>query len=141
MGRAEHALDEKSRLIVPARFRDQLGPHFVLTIGVPDRCLVLFQRETWEAIRERIDARPVKDASFRSFARLLYGHTEEAACDGQGRLLIPAALRSYAGIEREVVTIGTSTRVEIWAKEKAAQADSQLAPEQTETLAAEIGLY
>jgi MraZ protein len=102
---------------------------------------VLFPKATWEEIRERIDARPVKDAHFRSFARLVYGRTEEVACDGQGRLLIPAALRAYAGIEREVVTIGTSTRVEIWAKAKADESDAQLALEQAEVLAAEIGLY
>ncbi|MBV8118301.1 MAG: division/cell wall cluster transcriptional repressor MraZ [Candidatus Eremiobacteraeota bacterium] len=117
-GSEQHALDDKGRLIVPARFRERLGPGFVLTIAHPDPCLALYPTATWVEFCGRLEAVPRKDESYRRFVRYLFAHTEEVACDAQGRVVIPALLRSYAGIGRQVVSVGLLTRVEIWAKER-----------------------
>jgi MraZ protein len=138
-GRAEGALDDKGRLVVPARFRDRLGARFIVTIAQPDPCLALYPQATWEAFCERLDAAPVKDERYRRFVRYLFAHTDETACDAQGRLLIPAALRAYSGIERDVVSIGSLTRVEVWSKDRL----GAMAPSADEAAAftTELGLY
>ncbi|MDP9017111.1 MAG: division/cell wall cluster transcriptional repressor MraZ [Candidatus Eremiobacteraeota bacterium] len=138
-GSVEHALDDKGRLIVPARFRERLGTGFVLTIAQPDPCLALYPAPTWAEFCNRLEAAPRKDERFRRLVRHLFANTEEVACDAQGRLLIPAPLRTYAGIERDVVSIGSLTRVEVWAKERLA---AHAAPEgEVAEFMAELGLY
>jgi MraZ protein len=117
-GSEQHALDHKGRLIVPARFRERLGSQFVLTIAPPDACLALYPGATWVEFCERLEAVPRKDDRYRSFLRYLFAHSEEVGCDAQGRLVVPALLRQYAGIERNVVSVGLLTRIEIWAKER-----------------------
>ena len=117
-GSEQHALDDKGRLIVPARFRERLGPQFVLTIADPDPCLALYPTATWIEVCGRLEAVPKKDDRYRHYLRYLFAHTEEVACDTQGRVVVPALLRSYAGIERQVISVGLLTRVEIWAKER-----------------------
>jgi MraZ protein len=138
-GQAEHALDDKGRLVVPARFRERLGPGFILTIAPPDSCLALYPLSTWESVCERLENAPTKDRAFRQFVRHIFAHTEEVQCDAQGRLLIPPKLRTFAGIQREVVTIGTLTRVELWAKERLGE--SSLSGDEAAAFAAELGLY
>jgi len=138
-GYVEHALDDKGRLIVPARFRERLGTGFILTIAPPDQCLALYPEATWAEFCNRLEAAPRKDDQYRRFVRHLFAHTDEVACDAQGRLLIPGALRAYAGIDRDVVSIGTFTRVEIWAKERHAE---HAAPEgEVADFMADLGLY
>ncbi|HET6896162.1 MAG TPA: division/cell wall cluster transcriptional repressor MraZ [Candidatus Baltobacteraceae bacterium] len=138
-GYVEHALDEKGRLIVPARFRERLGTGFILTIAPPDQCLALYPEATWAEFCDRLQAAPRKDDHYRRFVRHLFAHTDEVACDGQGRLLIPGALRAYAGIDRDVVSIGSFTRVEIWAKDRHA---AHAAPEgEVGDFMADLGLY
>jgi MraZ protein len=123
-GSEQHALDSKGRLIVPARFRDRLGERFVLTIGQPDPCLWLYPTVTWVEYCRRFEAPPPKNdrRARRQILRYVFAHTEEVSCDSQGRVVIPAPLREYAGIEREVVSVGMLTRIEIWAKERYAVA-------------------
>ena len=120
-GSVEHALDDKGRLIVPARFRERLGAGFVITIAQPDPCLALYPSVTWAELCARLEAAPRKDDRFRRLVRHLFANTEEVACDGQGRLLIPAGLRAYAGIDKDVVSIGSLTRVEVWAMDRLPQ--------------------
>lgn len=117
-GSEQHALDDKARLIVPARFRERLGGRFILTIAHPDPCLALYPSPTWIEFCGRLEAVPKKDEQYRRFVRYLFAHTEEVSCDNQGRVVIPSLLREYAGIERQVVSVGLLTRVEIWAKER-----------------------
>lgn len=117
-GSEQHALDHKGRLIVPARFRERLGATFVLTIAHPDPCLALYPAATWVEFCGRVEAVPVKDERYRNYVRYLFAHSEEVSCDAQGRVVVPALLRAYAGIERQVVSVGLLTRVEIWAKER-----------------------
>jgi MraZ protein len=117
-GSEQHALDHKGRLIVPARFRERLGSPFVLTIAPPDACLALYPMPTWVEFCGRLEAVPVKDERYRRSVRYLFAHSEESECDAQGRVMVPLRLRSYAGIERNVVSVGLLTRIEIWAKER-----------------------
>ncbi len=120
-GLVEHALDEKGRLVVPARFRERLGAGFVLTIARPDPCLALYPSNVWAEFCARLEAAPRKDDGFRRMVRSIFAHSEDVGCDAQGRILIAASLRAYAGIDREVVSVGALTRVEIWAKERFAE--------------------
>ena len=124
-GSEQHALDSKGRLIVPARFRDRLGDRFVLTIGPPDPCLRLYPTVTWVEYCRRLEAPPRKEErqSRRQILRYIFAHTEEVSCDSQGRVVIPALLRAYAAIERDIVSVGMLTRIEIWAKERYSVAD------------------
>jgi MraZ protein len=118
-GSVEHSLDDKGRLVVPARFRERLGAGFFLTIApTDDPCLALYPPATWVELCALLEAVPDKNASYRSFVRFFFAHTDELSCDAQGRLMIPAALRSYAKIEKDVVSLGSNTRVEIWARER-----------------------
>ena len=138
-GSVEHALDEKSRLIVPARFRERLGAGFVMTIAQPDPCLALYPSVTWAEFCSRLEEAPRKDERFRRFVRYLFAHTEEVACDAQGRLVLPASLRSYANIARDVVSVGSLTRVEIWAKERYAEHAAPM--DEVGDFMADLGLY
>ena len=117
-GSVDHSLDDKGRLVVPARFRERLGAGFFLTVAEPDPCLALYPASTWADVCAKIEAAPVKDARYRSFVRYLFAHTEELSCDAQGRLVIPATLRTWAQIDKDVISIGSLTRVEVWAKER-----------------------
>jgi len=136
---AEHALDEKGRLVVPARFRERLGSGFVLTLAKPAPCLALYPERTWAGVCARLAAAPRTDERFRRLVRHLFAHTEETATDAQVRLLIPAPLRTYAGIERDVVSVGALTRVEIWAKDRYA---AHAAPQgEMEDFITELGLF
>ncbi len=138
-GSVEHALDDKGRLIVPARFRERLGAGFILTIAQPDPCLALYPAAAWAEFCGRLESAPRKDERYRRLVRHLFAHTEEVSCDSQGRLLIPSPLRTYAGMERDVVSIGSLTRVEVWAKEHLA---AHAAPEgEVAEFMAELGLY
>jgi MraZ protein len=120
-GSVEHSLDDKGRLVVPARFRERLGAGFFLTIADPDPCLALYPASTWADFCARLASAPQKDASYRSYVRHLFANTEELNVDAQGRLVIPSALRAFAGIEKDVVSIGSLTRVEVWAKDRYAK--------------------
>jgi MraZ protein len=137
-GSEQHALDHKGRLIVPARFRERLGQQFVLTIAHPDPCLALYPMATWVQFCGRLEAVPARDEAYRRYVRYLFAHSEEVGCDAQGRVVVPALLRAYAGIERQVISVGLLTRVEIWAVERYA---FQKPPEgEVPAFMAELGL-
>jgi len=138
-GQVEHALDEKGRVIVPARFRKRLGAGFIITIAKPDPCLALYPSPTWSEFCNRLEAAARKDDEYRRLVRFIFAHTDEVQCDAEGRLLIPPPLRAYAGIERDLVSVGALTRVEIWAKERYG---TYAGPEgEVGEFMAELGLY
>jgi len=139
-GSVEHSLDDKGRLVVPARFRERLGSGFFVTIAEPDPCLLLYPASIWNEFCERLEAAPVKDARYRSFVRHLFAHTEELSCDNQGRLVLPPVLRGWAHIEKDVVSIGSLTRVEVWAKASYAGVVAA-APKDLSDFRSELGLY
>jgi MraZ protein len=138
-GSVEHSLDDKGRLVVPARFRERLGSGFFVTIAEPDPCLALYPASIWNEFCARLEAAPVKDARYRAFVRHLFAHTEESSCDNQGRLMLPPVLRAWAQIEKDVTSIGSLTRVEVWAKDRYATATAG-AGDHTD-YRSELGLY
>jgi len=94
-----------------------LGPNFFLSIALPDPCLALYPEATWELQRKSVEAAVVNDFSLRDPARYLFAHTDRVACDSQGRLFLPAVLRAYARIDKDVVSNGNNARVEIWSRD------------------------
>jgi MraZ protein len=116
-GLVEHSLDDKGRLVVPSRFRALLGSSFFLTILDPEGCLELCPTLELLDLRGKIEANPQRTAKLRSVRRRLFGNADEVSCDEQGRIMIPPALRALAGLQKQVVSIGSMSRVEVWAKE------------------------
>ncbi|MGI6363630.1 MAG: division/cell wall cluster transcriptional repressor MraZ [Bacillota bacterium] len=116
LGEYQHSIDEKGRIIMPARFREQLGTTFIITRGL-DGCLFVYPLAEWEKLSEEVQSLPLAKKDARAFTRMLFSGAVEAECDKQGRVSIPANLREYAGIQRDVVSIGVSSRIEIWSAE------------------------
>lgn len=116
LGEFQHSIDEKGRVIMPARFREQLGNSFIITRGL-DGCLFVYPLQEWEKLSDEVQNLPLAKKDARSFSRLLFSGAVEAECDKQGRVSIPNPLRDYARIQKEVVVIGVSARIEIWAAE------------------------
>ncbi|MCL6626101.1 MAG: division/cell wall cluster transcriptional repressor MraZ [Alicyclobacillus shizuokensis] len=115
MGEFQHTLDDKGRMIVPVRFREELGSSFVITRGL-DKCLFVYPMAEWETLEGKLKALPLTRADARSFVRFFFSGASECSLDKQGRMLIPGSLRDYAGLERDCVVLGVSNRVEIWAQ-------------------------
>ncbi len=115
MGEYVHNLDKKGRFIVPARFREELGERFIITRGL-DRCLFLYPLREWVSMEKEFRDLPLAKAEARKFTRILFSGAAEVEIDKQGRALIPPLHREYAGIEKEIVVIGVSSRAEVWSK-------------------------
>ncbi len=115
LGEYEHNIDVKGRLAVPAKFRPQLGDGLVVTRGF-ERCLQVYPKERWDKLAELISNLPFGSADSRQLRRLLFGSAFDTELDRQGRILIPANLREYAGIQDQAVVAGMNTYFEIWAK-------------------------
>ncbi len=120
-GEYEHTIDRKGRLIVPAKFRQVLKTHDItllfLTRGL-DGCLFLFPESEWRTLENKFKQIPVTKQEGRKFNRMFFSGATEAVPDGLGRLLLPRHLKDDAQIKQDVVIVGVSTRMEIWAKEK-----------------------
>lgn len=117
MGEYHHTLDAKGRLIVPARFREGLGDTFIVTRGL-DQCLFAYPMSEWRDIEEKLRALPLTKADARSFVRFFFSGAIECELDKQGRIMLPQNLRDYAHMEKDVVAVGVSTRVELWSAER-----------------------
>jgi len=113
LGTHQPRLDEKGRLFLPAKFRDELAGGLVITKG-QERCLYVFPAAEFASMTERMAAAPVTSKAGRDYMRVLFAGAEDEIPDRQGRVMIPAGLRTYAGLERDVVVIGANTRLEIW---------------------------
>lgn len=113
LGTHEPRLDEKGRLILPARYRDELSAGLVLTRG-QERCVYVFPMREFERLHEQLRATPVTARSARNHLRMFLSGATDDVPDKQGRVTIPAPLRQYAGLDREVAVIGAGSRVEIW---------------------------
>jgi len=120
-GEYEHTIDRKGRLIIPAKFRQALKEHGVKTLFLTrglDGCLFLFPESEWRASEGKFKQISFTKAEGRKFNRLFFSGASEVAVDRLGRLLIPKTLKGFAQIKQEVVIVGVSTRMEVWAKEK-----------------------
>lgn len=117
IGEYSHNMDAKGRIIMPAKFRDEIGPVFVLTRGL-DGCLFGYPMEQWEILQEKMKQLPLSKKDARSFVRFFYSAAIEAEVDKQGRINIPQTLKDYAKIEKECRIVGVSDRIEIWSNAK-----------------------
>ncbi len=116
MGQYQHSIDAKGRLIVPAKFRDGLGEHFVVTKGL-DNCLFAYPEAEWKVFEEKLKQLPLTNTGARKFVRFFFAGAVECELDNQGRIMVPTHLREYAGLKKDVVSIGVNNRIEIWNKE------------------------
>ena len=120
-GEYEHSLDKKGRLIVPSKFREIFKEHyaekFYITRGL-DKCLFVFTEEERKAQERKFKDMPFARQESRQFNRLYFAGSCEVACDKQGRILVPQYLKEYAEIKQDVMIVGVSDRIEIWAREK-----------------------
>jgi len=117
MGEFHHNIDDKGRLILPAKFRDDLGEEFVITRGL-EECLFVYSKDEWAKITSRLNSLPFTKKDARSFMRFFLSGATATVFDKQGRINITSPLISYAGLEKECVIIGVGDRLEIWSLEK-----------------------
>lgn len=113
IGEYSHVLDAKGRMFIPAKFREELGEKFIVTIGL-DRCLFVFPTETFRIYQEKLDAISLANKDARNFTRFFFAGAGECEPDKQGRIMLPQKLREYAKLEKDVTVVGVSGRVEIW---------------------------
>ena len=136
LGEYVHSIDDKSRLAIPARFRQALAQGLYVTKGV-DRCLYVLTPDGWNRLAERIAALPSMQSSVRQLQRHFFAGAIHVVPDKLGRIVIPQPLREYAGLEGDVVVAGVHNRIELWSRatwnDERARAD-----EQTATLAEQM---
>ena len=116
-----HGIDNKGRLILPARMREIARENniekFYVTRGL-DKCLFVFTEEEWKTQEQKFKSMSFTKADSRKFNRLFFSGAVDVTCDKQGRVLLPQYLKDYAGIKRDVMIVGVSNRIEIWSKEE-----------------------
>lgn len=117
IGEYQHTIDPKNRIFIPSKFREDLGERFVITKGL-DNCLYAYPMDEWANLEQKLKSLPLTSKDARAFVRFIFSGAVDCTLDKQGRVIIPANLLEYADIKRDVVTIGVSTRFEIWSKEK-----------------------
>lgn len=117
MGEYSHTIDPKGRMIIPSKFREQLGDEFVLTKGL-DGCLSIYPMDEWEKFEEQLRSLPLTNKNARTFSRFFVAGATSCELDKQGRILVPATLREFAGLEKDVVLTGNINRIEVWSKQK-----------------------
>jgi len=113
LGEYKHTLDDKSRLTLPAKYRNQLASGIVMTAGV-DRYILIYPKEEFERLAERVTTLPLTGHDASILRRLLFVNASDATPDRQGRVVLPENLRLYAGIESDVVIVGVGRFVEMW---------------------------
>lgn len=116
MGEYQHSVDAKGRLIIPSKFREELGNTFVITRGL-DNCLFGYPMDEWRKLEEKLKELPMTKKDARAFARFFFSGATEVEIDKQGRINIPSTLATYAKLEKECVVLGVSSKIEIWAKD------------------------
>ena len=116
MGEFNHTIDNKGRIIIPSKFREDLGDVFVITVGL-DGCLYAYPNEEWKTFLEELRKLPGTQ-EVRKLQRYFMACAAECEVDKQGRILIPAKLRENAGLDKDVVFVGVLNKIEIWSKER-----------------------
>ncbi len=131
MGKYQNSIDSKYRMIIPSKFRDQLGYTCVLTRGI-DNCLYIYPADEWEGLMGKLSGLPMSDPDARAFVRHFYANAVECDIDRQGRMTIPQELRDWAGIKKELVTVGLLDKIEIWSKDNWEDATNKTELEQSD---------
>jgi MraZ protein len=117
MGEYNHTIDAKGRLIIPSKFREQLGDEFVVTKGL-DGCLFVYDNEEWQTFEQTLKGLPLTSKDARQFVRFFLAGAASVEVDKQGRILLPANLREFAGLDKDTVLAGVGSRIEVWSKER-----------------------
>lgn len=117
MGEYNHTIDAKGRLIIPAKIREQLGEHCVLTKGL-DNCITIYTESSWIELSKALQSLSTNKANARAVKRFYFGSAAELEFDKQGRILVPNPLREHAELQKDVVIIGTGDHVEIWSRHR-----------------------
>lgn len=117
MGEHSHSIDAKGRLIIPAKFREELGERFILTQGM-DNALTIYPMAQWTKFLDQLSTLPFTSKEARTFRRFFTARATECELDKQGRILVPSELRAYAGLVKDVVLTGNISNIEIWSKER-----------------------
>lgn len=117
IGEYQHNIDVKGRLIMPAKFREDLGEKFIITRGL-DGCLFGYPQKEWTVLEEKLKQLPLAKKEARQFTRFFYSAATECELDKQGRINIPTNLREYAKLDKECHVIGVSERIEIWSNDR-----------------------
>lgn len=115
IGEYQHNIDIKGRVFIPARFREDLGEHFIVTKGL-DNCLFVYSQQEWLVLDSKIRVLPMSKA--RNLQLFFYSSAVDVEADKQGRIVLPQNLREFACLAHDVVIIGASSRVEIWDRQK-----------------------
>jgi MraZ protein len=115
-GEYNHNIDDKGRMSIPSKFREELGDKFYVTKGL-DQCLFVFPVEEWKIFQNKLKDLPLTKSNARKFNRFFNAGAMDYGLDKQGRINITPVLRKHAFIEKEVVVIGVGTRMEIWSKD------------------------
>ena len=113
IGTHDHSLDPKGRVILPRKFRDELGQDMVFTKGI-ERCLYVFPLAEFQAFADKLRSLPLTERPSRDFVRVFIAGASQESADTQGRVVIPQPLRDYAGLAKDIVVVGQLSRVEIW---------------------------
>lgn len=116
IGEYHHTIDDKGRIIIPAKFRDELGSNFVVTRGI-ESCLFVYPNKNWDQICEKLNSLPFTRKDARIFNRFFMSGATNVELDKQGRINISAPLISYANLIKDCVVIGTGDRLEIWSQD------------------------
>lgn len=112
-GEYRHSLDNKGRLFIPSKLRDELGEIFFVTISM-DHCLCAYSEPNWQQLSDKVSAMPyIKQRRMRP----LFAHAARCELDAQGRVLLPQSLRDYAGLEKNVTVVGCNNHAELWDSE------------------------
>ena len=117
MGEYNHTIDTKGRLIVPSKFRELLGEEFILTKGL-DGGLLIYPMSEWKNLTEKLRTLPFNDKNARNFVRFFVSGAAGCELDKQGRILVPATLREYAHLDKDVILTGNIATIEIWSKDQ-----------------------
>ena len=116
MGEYHHTIDEKGRIIIPSKFREDLGEKFIITRGI-ENCLFVYSLSSWEKITNKLESLPFTKKDARQFVRFFLSGATTAEFDKQGRVNVTSPLVSYANLQKDCVVIGTGDRLEIWSEE------------------------
>ena len=117
VGKYNNSIDSKSRVIVPAKFRDELEGRCIIAKSL-DRCLTIYPLAQWKKfVEEKLEILPAGNPQARKLKRHFYSSAAECDVDKQGRLTIPQELKEYAGIEKELITVGSDKTIEVWSRE------------------------
>lgn len=134
-----HSVDDKGRVIIPLRFRNELGTTFIITKGL-DRCLFVYREDDFEEMEKKLQAQPALDRHTIRLQRWFSAEAVESQVDNQGRVAIPSNLRDFAGIQEEVAIVGAGSRIEIWSRAGWDAFNASLTDDDITVSAAEVGL-